>query len=104
MKYFNLSTSLVTSWLLSVCAAQVNVPPGFEPGVKWQIDIQHALDTSAPLVPADAPVWDLDLYFISRNPDTVTYLRVSSGTHDTKHNSTDKLQGTKPRCVHHVLL
>lgn len=77
MKRSNIATQLIASWLFTICEGQVDVPPGFEPGVKWQIDIQHSLDTSAPLVPTDAPVWDLDLYFISRNPDTVNYLRVS---------------------------
>ncbi|KAK5655872.1 hypothetical protein OQA88_5411 [Cercophora sp. LCS_1] len=76
MNRYHLSTSFFAAWLSALATAQVvDVPPGFTPGVKWQIDIQHALDTSAPLVPTDAPVWDLDLYFISRNPGTIDYLR-----------------------------
>jgi hypothetical protein len=57
--------------------AQVVVPPGFTPGVPWQIIIQNAIDPTRPLQP-NVTVWDLDLYHIARNPGIVTYLRVSA--------------------------
>jgi len=56
--------------------AQVKVPPGWEVGVKWQIEIQKSLDVNSPLQPADALVWDIDLYSIARNPEIVDYVRV----------------------------
>lgn len=56
--------------------AQVNVPPGFEPNVKWQIVIQNTIDINASVEPADALVWDLDLYHLARNPGIVDHLRV----------------------------
>jgi hypothetical protein len=57
---------------------QVRVPPEFKPGfnLKWQIEIQHAVDTSKPLAPS-VTVWDIDLYHAARNPDIIPYLRVS---------------------------
>ncbi|KAL2129873.1 hypothetical protein VTI74DRAFT_7184 [Chaetomium olivicolor] len=55
--------------------AQGQVPPNFKVGVKWQIDIQNTIDTKAALQPADAVVWDLDLYHVARNPEIVDYLR-----------------------------
>ncbi|KAL2163339.1 hypothetical protein VTH06DRAFT_5396 [Thermothelomyces fergusii] len=58
--------------------AQVRVPPGFAPGVKWQIVIQNTIDVTAPLEPADAVVWDVDLYHVARTPEIVDYLRAAN--------------------------
>ncbi|GAB1311345.1 Endo alpha-1,4 polygalactosaminidase [Madurella fahalii] len=58
--------------------AQVNVPPGFEPNVKWQIVIQNTIDINAPVEPSDALVWDLDLYHLARNPGIVDHLRANN--------------------------
>ncbi|AEO59827.1 glycoside hydrolase family 114 protein [Thermothelomyces thermophilus ATCC 42464] len=55
--------------------AQVRVPPNFEVGVKWQIVIQSTIDVNPPLEPADAVVWDLDLYHVARTPEVVSHLR-----------------------------
>lgn len=72
---------LLAAGLLSQRAsAQVNVPPNFEVGVKWQIIIQNTIDIKAPLQPTDAVVWDLDLYHVARNPGIVDYLRVRPGS------------------------
>lgn len=65
--------------------AQVNVPPAFEVGVKWQIIIQNTIDIKTPLQPSDAVVWDLDLYHVARNPGIVEYLRVGHGSNTTAH-------------------
>ncbi|KAF7526680.1 hypothetical protein G7054_g10691 [Neopestalotiopsis clavispora] len=45
-------------------AAPVPPPSFFVPGVKWQIEIDTALDTEGtrPIVPTDAKVWDVNLY------------------------------------------
>jgi len=59
--------------------AQVNPPPNFRPeqDLKFQITIASTLDTTVPLQPADADVWDLDLYHVARHPEIVDFLRVS---------------------------
>ncbi|KAK0721807.1 glycoside hydrolase superfamily [Lasiosphaeria miniovina] len=56
-------------------AAAGTKPPGFAPGAKWQIDIMNTLDVTKPLVPADAVVWDLDLFHLQRHPEIVDFLR-----------------------------
>ncbi|KAK4233737.1 glycoside hydrolase superfamily [Achaetomium macrosporum] len=58
--------------------AQVDVPPNFTVGVPWQIIIQNTLDVTRPLQPTNVTVWDLDLYHIARNPNTVEYLRTNN--------------------------
>jgi hypothetical protein len=71
------ATSLLTAGLsISGTFAQVKVPSNFEPEVKWQIVIQNTIDFTAPVQPADAVVWDLDLYHIARTPEIVGHLRV----------------------------
>ncbi|KAK3380596.1 glycoside hydrolase family 114 protein [Lasiosphaeria ovina] len=53
----------------------ISVLPNFTPGVKWQIEIQHTIDVTKPLVPKDALVWDIDLYHVQRHPEIISYLR-----------------------------
>ncbi|ETS74139.1 hypothetical protein PFICI_14005 [Pestalotiopsis fici W106-1] len=45
-------------------APPVPTPSFFVPGVKWQIEIDTAVDTegTTPIVPQDAKVWDVNLY------------------------------------------
>lgn len=71
------TTRFITStlFLISSTFAQVNVPPEFDPNATFQITIQHTLDITAPLQPADATVWDVDLYHVARNPGVIEYLR-----------------------------
>lgn len=72
------TASLVTAGLsIHGALAQVNVPPSFEVGVKWQIVIQNTLNPTAPLQPADAVVWDLDLYHVARTPELASHIRVT---------------------------
>lgn len=66
----------------------VSVPPGFTPGVKWQIEIQKPLDTAAAPIPTDARVWDIDLYHAQRHPNMIQYLHVRiSSAHLVSSNS-----------------
>ncbi|KAK3292868.1 glycoside hydrolase superfamily [Chaetomium fimeti] len=70
------ATSLLAASLsIPGSLAQVDVPPNFVPGVKWQIVIQNTIDPNATLQPTDAVVWDLDLYHVVRTPEVVTTLR-----------------------------
>lgn len=71
-------SSLTMAWLTGLAVAQVKVPPEFRAGetLKWQIEIQNTLDTSAAVVPS-VPVWDVDLYHVARTPKIIDTLRVS---------------------------
>ncbi|KAH6847541.1 glycoside hydrolase superfamily [Chaetomium sp. MPI-CAGE-AT-0009] len=72
------TTSLLAAGLsIPGSLAQVDVPPNFVPGVKWQIIIQNTINTTAPIQPTDAVVWDLDLYHVARTPKIVEYLRTN---------------------------
>lgn len=72
----SIASLLIAGLSLHSALAQMDVPPNFQVGVKWQIIIQNTINTSAPLQPADALVWDLDLYHIARTPGVVNHLRV----------------------------
>lgn len=52
------------------------IPDGFQPGVKWQIEIQNPVDPSAGLQPADAKVIDIDLFQASKDPTLIPALHV----------------------------
>ncbi|KUI72431.1 hypothetical protein VM1G_07610 [Cytospora mali] len=43
------------------------IPAGFEPGVKWQIEIQDPVDPRGGLQPSDAKVIDVDLFQASKD-------------------------------------
>lgn len=68
-------SAFLTLSLASLALGQVNVPSGFTPGVKWQIEIQTPLATSGTLQPSDALVWDIDLYQAASNPRIIPYIR-----------------------------
>ncbi|KAL2144910.1 hypothetical protein VTI28DRAFT_8371 [Corynascus sepedonium] len=70
------ATSLLAAGLsIRSSLAQVEPPPGFEVGVKWQIVIQNTIDIGPPLTPTDAVVWDLDLYHLAGNEEIIPHLR-----------------------------
>lgn len=52
------------------------IPDGFQPGVKWQIEIQNPVDPQAGLQPADAKVIDIDLFQASKDPTVIPALHV----------------------------
>ncbi|KAK2608039.1 hypothetical protein N8I77_006676 [Diaporthe amygdali] len=55
-------------------------PNGFEPGVKWQINIQNPVDPRAGLQPADAKVIDVDLFQASKDPTLIPTLHAAGAT------------------------
>ncbi|KAK4163876.1 glycoside hydrolase superfamily [Cladorrhinum sp. PSN259] len=71
----NLPFFLLAGLGLAPALTSAAVPSGFKPGVKWQIEIQSPLKTTGSLVPSDAVVWDIDLYFAAKNKDTIPYIR-----------------------------
>ncbi|KAK3389935.1 glycoside hydrolase superfamily [Podospora didyma] len=58
-----------------MAAPSTKTPPGFVPGVKWQIEIQNPLSAKSALAPTDALVWDIDLYHVERNPAIIQHIR-----------------------------
>jgi len=84
--------------------SMVKVPAEFKAGasLKWQIEIQNTLNTSAALVPS-VPVWDLDLFHVARTPETITYLRVRALPLILRDTNLTHPE-TKPECLHHLLL
>lgn len=52
------------------------IPDSFQPGVKWQINIQNPVDPRAGLQPADAKVIDIDLFHASKDPTVIPALHV----------------------------
>ena len=53
------------------------VPPGFAPGVKWQIEINEPIDNRNGVQLNGAKVLDLDLFHASKSPGFIDSLRVS---------------------------
>ncbi|KAL1873956.1 hypothetical protein Daus18300_003829 [Diaporthe australafricana] len=56
------------------------IPGGFEPGVKWQINIQNPVDPRAGMQPADAKVIDVDLFHASMDPTLIPTLHAAGVT------------------------
>jgi hypothetical protein len=88
--------------IANVLGYRVDVPPGFAPGVKWQIEIQATLDIKTPLVPTDALEWDLDLYHLARHPEIIGFIRVNPPTPVASNQLTSL--GQDPQRPHHLLL
>ena len=68
-------SAFLTLSLASLALGQVNVPSGFTPGVKWQIEIQTPISPSGTLLPSDTLVWDIDLYHAAADPRIIPYIR-----------------------------
>ncbi|KAL1844003.1 hypothetical protein VTJ49DRAFT_6407 [Mycothermus thermophilus] len=68
---------LLASGLLSATGtlAQVTVPSSFTVGAKFQIVIHNTIDPDSPLEPADALVWDIDLFHLARTPEVANHIR-----------------------------
>ncbi|KAK1749703.1 glycoside hydrolase superfamily [Echria macrotheca] len=68
--------SVTMAWLASLALADIKVPPEFKAGesLKWQIEIQNTLSTSAAVTPS-VPVWDVDLFHVARTPKIIDTLR-----------------------------
>ncbi|KAI3401083.1 hypothetical protein diail_228 [Diaporthe ilicicola] len=60
--------------------AGAKIPGGFEPGVKWQINIQNPVDPRAGIQPADAKVIDVDLFQASKDPTLIPTLHAAGVT------------------------
>lgn len=72
------STSTASSVLSTAAASVSGVPAGFEPGVKWQIEIQDPVDPRGGLRPSDAKVVDVDLFQASKDLTLIPALHVSN--------------------------
>lgn len=70
------SSSTSTTGLTT--ATGTGVPAGFEPGVKWQIEIQDPVDPRGGLQPSDAKVIDVDLFQASMDLTLIPALHVSN--------------------------
>ncbi|RYO78163.1 hypothetical protein DL766_009089 [Monosporascus sp. MC13-8B] len=64
--------------IYALSPAVVRAPAAIPTGVKWQFEIQDPLlvpaNTSDPLEPEDAQVWDIDLWHAFKNPEIVERL------------------------------
>lgn len=69
------SSSVPTASLTSTSGT--GIPAGFEPGVKWQIEIQDPIDPRGGIQPSDAKVIDVDLFQASKDPTLIPALHAA---------------------------
>lgn len=67
----------VSSSVLQNASSEAGIPAAFQPGVKWQIEIQDPVDLRGGLEPSDAKVVDVDLFQASKDLTLIPALHVS---------------------------